>query len=541
MTGYEVYDYVRRFSGQDPYIDGLYYKLDQMNLEQRQFFAQEIAPKYMNLDGTLNLNQSKSMERLAMLTLKGLDARGLAGMEYQNIIQAERIGAIPPVNFQPYLQQVIDEATNVQQPNVQPVVQPERSKQDMINNINNLINQYVSGASNRTFCQSTNVTVNSLANQGWKFHISVDSLEEYEKLCEVAIPEFQQLGVKFKVVRPELLEDFNESTQQGKAFTIYPDPSFSFKNFSPQLQSLLCQDSEIKPLDDMQIAGKIFARYGRFRGAPIKESYITRPDSNIDRDPKAYHGIMPKFFTSRDTNKILNFYDNALEKFNKTGDFKTYMQEYYTMAECDGKSHSYMCVEIPANNIDMANALLSISHKTQDESGKEVTYAPNNKFGLSFVCTATEDVARVMIHKSDIPQAFYTLANNSILAQRPEWDVKYTYHEIAPGQEKNAVGLAQEMNAKYNMQAISVVEVENGKFALKCDSVFNREALDMCIDRALPIRDYEPHEKGSLTKFVEKLTGKDISFVEKDVTNSITPDNSTRDNQQMDNIDNEER
>ena len=520
MNGYELYNHLRGRVDRDMYADGLYRCIEGMKLEQREYFAQEVASKYIDGDGRLDWTQSRSLERLASLTAKGFYVTPLAGADYQTIINAERANALHPLDTQPYLDQIINNTTQSQEN--QPVAQNIESKEEMINYINGLINQYVTGFNNPTFCQSDNVkSIDALPMQGWKFHISATNLADYKRLCEVAIPEFQKLGVQFKVVRPEVFESFNAGKQQGKALTIYPDPSFSFKNFSPQLQALLCENTEKPPVGDMQIAGRIFARYGRFRKAPIEEHFISGPNGNIEYDPKKFRNVTPNFMGTPTTDSILNFYENAKEKFEKTGDFKTYMQEYYTMSECDGKSHGFMCVEIPANQVENAKYVLN--------------NAQNNSYGLTFMCPEdASGVAKIMIHHSDIPQAFYGLANAGIQAVRPGWDVKYTYHEIAPGQEKNALGLAKEINDKYGMRAVSVVEVEKGKFALKCDTVFNQESLDMCKQRNLPIRDYEPQEKGAITKFVEKLTGKELGFTERDITDMANDlGNDTRDNQQQ--------
>lgn len=533
MTGYEMYDYLRRFSGSDVYIDALYSKVEMMNLEHRNFFAQEIMPKYLDANGNIDLKQSKALEKLAILTLKGLDARGVAGMSFQEIIQAESSFSLPKLNFQPYLNNIIDNAQKPYEGKQQEFSEIENAsklfnEQEAIDSINNLIATYVTGASNSFFCQSSNVTsVDTLPMQGWKFHISADSLEDYQRLCDVAIPEFQKLGVQFKVVKPEKFNEQLNSDQIGKAITIYPNPSFSFKNFSPKLQAILSEDS-LQPKGDMKIKGRIFARFGRFRSSPVQEKCVAGPSGDIEYDPKKNRQPAPYFLGTPSVDSILNFYDNCIKKCAKTGDFKTFTQEYYTMAECDGKSHSYMCVDIPANQKAYANLALND--------------AKNNTYGLSFVCQQPNGEIKVMIHKSDIPQAFYGLANAGVDAQRPDWDVRYTYHEIAPGEKQKALLLAKQLNEKYNMRAVSVVEIKPNRFALKCDTVFNKDALDLCVERNIPIKDYEPKENGNISRFIEKMTGKSMGFTERDITDGVKSlENNTMDVQQNNIDDMQER
>lgn len=509
MTGYEVYDYIRRFTGNNPYIDGLYYQLESMNQEEKEWFAQIIAPHYTNLNGNIDLNNAKTMEKLLFLNNRDIDITNLIGMDFQNIVNIERMGGLQFKNNQTIIES--------------PPIQKPLTEQEQIDALNNIIKSNMTGGlENEVFVQSPNISnVNTLPVQGWKFHISANSLEDYLHLCEIAIPEFQRLGIEFKVVKPEQFNMQMNSSQRGKAITVYATPQFNFNNLSPKLQSILSENS-IEANNDMHIQGRINARYGRIRPTPIMytqdgstkmESYITNPYGQIDVDPKIKGLFVADFVNSNSVDSILNFYNNALQKLNETGDFKTYMQERYTMTECDAKSHSYMCIEIPAQQKDKA---------------KELFYdANNNAFGMSMVCepdkTAIDNnqTITLMLHKTDLPQAFYMLSNNGIVPQRPDWDIKYTYHEIAPGQKENALLLAKQLNEKYNMRAVSVVEVSTNKFVLKCDTVFNQETLDLCTERNLPIRDYQPEEKGDLSQFIEKITGRQTGFVERDITDEV--------------------
>ena len=175
MNGYELYNHLRGRVDRDMYADGLYRCIEGMKLEQREYFAQEVASKYIDGDGRLDLTQSRSLERLASLTAKGFYVTPLAGADFQTIINAERANALHPLDTQSYLDQIINNATQSQE--TKPVVQHTESTQDMINSINALISEYVTGASNQTFCQSSNVqSIDALPMQGWKFHISADNL-----------------------------------------------------------------------------------------------------------------------------------------------------------------------------------------------------------------------------------------------------------------------------------------------------------------------------------------------------------------------------
>ena len=154
----------------------------------------------------------------------------------------------------------------------------------------------ITSVSSNYFAQ-TDVNINSIPIQGWKFHISANSLADYSNLCTTVIPELQQLGVAFKMVRPEMFERQLASDQMGKAITIYPSPGFDINKLSPQAKAILLTDdpNHVNPIGDAKIQGRVYARYGRFKGSNTQEAYITTTDGKLEYDPKKFRNIAPMF------------------------------------------------------------------------------------------------------------------------------------------------------------------------------------------------------------------------------------------------------
>ena len=239
------------------------------------------------------------------------------------------------------------------------------------------------GHQNAFFAQTYNLKQEELPIQGWKFHISAESIEDYHTLYSVVVPELDKLGVAFKTVKPEQFETQLASEQVGKALTVYPGPGFDLSKLSKEARDFLIlpphmQKSHgfedrldnnatqilsgtatkyITPKGDVPIQGRIFARYGRFQKSH-GDACITSPDGKIELDPKAYRHHKPQFSIDDSQKGILYFYSDIEKKFQQTGDRKTYMQEYYTMSHCDGKSHAYMMFEINPNDAKLVSQML---------------------------------------------------------------------------------------------------------------------------------------------------------------------------------------
>jgi hypothetical protein len=230
MTKQEVLREIDNASSMSPYAASLRDALANMKTHQLDYFCEQVAPYYLRGDGKDSYGMMyKDMEYMSRAVARDKDVSSILGVDYRQI--GSMVESLPALQMN------------------QSITFQEKSDAERISNINQLIDKYVThvdgpniGLSNKTFCQSANVNPTELPVQGWKFHISANNLQDYEHLMEKLCPEFDALGVAFKVVRPEQLDAQTASSQIGKAITIYPTPAFDFNRLSPQLQSMLSQD-----------------------------------------------------------------------------------------------------------------------------------------------------------------------------------------------------------------------------------------------------------------------------------------------------------
>ena len=363
------------------------------------------------------------------------------------------------------------------------------------------------GLQNSFFAQTANLKQEELPLQGWKFHISASDISDYYNLYSIVVPELDKLGVAFKTVKPEKFQQQLNSAQLGKALTIYPGPGFDINKLSEKAKSFLLSDSRehIVPNGDMKIQGRIFARYGRFKKS-LGEEFITSPEGQIEYDPKVYRQHKPQFMTNDTPDSILGFYSNIENKFNQTGDRKTYMQEYYTMSESDGKSHSYIMYEINPKDATAISSLLTLNHDPCSLS--------------SVVKGIGDDKTYLMVHQTAISgiRSFMEKAVNQGVMEfkRPAWDIKINSYEIMPSQANLAQSIAQRVSNDYGKDFLKLTQTKNGTFIIKCDSSIENVFFDYCRNYNLAIRETQELRKSPLKTFYEKITGKDLDS--KDIT-----------------------
>lgn len=456
------------------YIRELISEIDKMSPKHLEILAERYAPTYLCTSEPLQDFMFKPLTLIAKSLNAGRDEQFIDALSQTDYPNAVRLSEI-------------------------------RSIQDkyVIHTENNFDKR---GLQNSTFAQTANLTIKNLPLQGWKFHISARNINDYYNLCKIAIPELDHLGVAFKMVKPEAFQHQMESEQIGKAITIYPSPAFDINKFSPQLKNMLLQDApdHVIPNGDTQIQGRIFARYGRFRPARGFQ-YISSPNGQVQFDPKSQRLPKPDFISKSSPEDILSFYSYIENKFQQTGDTKTYMQEYFTMAECDGKSHAYITLTVDTNK---AHLMQGIINNDDPYSLSFVANNPNNK-NESFVFihqTKVGDVKNIMEYAKNMYH---------IELRRPEWDIKENYYAIDPKQLEVAKQIVQGMAQIHGQDYIKLVKLK-GTYAVKCDSVLDSAFTETAQRSNLAIRNIDPPAKSVLKNFYEKMTGKNIN--EKDIT-----------------------
>ena len=413
----------------NPYTKILTNILSKMNNTQLNICA-SIATNYYS--DIYHVGADKSMSVIAQTILEGNNPQTLIGLNYADMVE---------------------EYNNIK---TSSIVNKLNEKDNIIKNINNIIKENNFGLSNSFFIQNNNINIEKMPIQGWKFHVSAFSLKDYENLCKIVIPEFNYLGIQFKVVRPEKFEEQLVSKQAGKAITVYFNDKFDINKFSDKLKHTLFQENSVKVNGDIHIDGRVYGRYGRFYPQKSKESFITDSYGKVFYDAKKTGDYAPDFIKSNSINKILSFNHDSFEKFIKTNDYKTYLQEKYTMTKCDSINHCYIAFKY---NIQDENEIKSILNNNSVD-----------KFSQSFIAD-TENGKYLMIHKSalDIIKEF---SLNYIELHRPEWDIK-TVDYIIPNSAANAI--KENVKDNYGLEIFNTID---GTTIARCDTVFNQEYVE---------------------------------------------------------------
>ena len=440
-----------------PYAESMVEVFTQMNETQQNYFYDVVMPYYLNGPGYNEYGSMyKDMEYMARAVQHNKDVSQILGVDFRQIgsmlPQLPDISQIPKQEYQQ--QEFVQQESHSFN---------EYEKKQMISEMRQLVDEYVThrgtfrqGIEQGSFAQTNHIDPNNynVATQGWKFHISANDLADYKRLLEAAVPEFDRLGVHYKVVTPERFEAQCNSNQAGKAITIYPNASFDMNNFSQRLKDILLEGSSIEPIGDAQIAGRIYARYGTFRGNP-KEVISQNGSRFLDGRHKE---ILPEFVNERTDRDILHFYSDAKQRFDQTGDFKTYLQESATMTR----------------GIDGNNAFVTLALQpgtSEFNRIKNVLEQDGNK--ASFIYQLGNDYY-AMIHNDYAAKALTLLNDFGINYERPEWDCRCNLYEVCPQDIESACGFVNDhpfMNWK---------QLDNGNWSVKVDTAFNKEFEQQC-------------------------------------------------------------
>lgn len=292
--------------------------------------------------------------------------------------------------------------------------------------------------------------------QGWKMHISAASLEDYRQLLEVALPEFNKQGVIYKVIAPESFDLFANGGQAGKNITVYLNEAFDFSKFSPELQNML-QEQGPPVAGELNLGGRMFARYGRFRETPSDRLVCSHGGSSYDERG----ACAPPWVNALSPTQILSYAANCGERLDLTGDYKAYAQEMFTMNNIAGHNYLYQALEINPQDVDVITELLEDYKNEHCESYGSAIY---ELAGSTYI----------MLHEND--KDFATkLVSKEINFIRPDWDFKCNMYFINPAYES----LAREMIGSDDKD-MSLICFQDGTVALCVDALIKEGSWDFC-------------------------------------------------------------
>lgn len=138
-------------------------------------------------------------------------------------------------------------------------------------NDSNIIN-YLKGPMNEYFIQ-TSKSCDVLPAAGWKLHISANSYADYIYLLNTLVPWLESNDILYKVVRLSVWNSFTEGIQKGKFITIYLNKANIFHNLPSSIKEILFDENNIEVPGELHLAGRIYARYGSFKGPTIPDQF----------------------------------------------------------------------------------------------------------------------------------------------------------------------------------------------------------------------------------------------------------------------------
>lgn len=468
MTRQQFTQYLYQQKQQNPYANYLENAFNALEPDKQDFFLEHVAREDKD---------PKLLMGFAKIVGEGRDPSSCLNMDYYDLARVNFYD-LPEITTrqQEYSQQNYMDAHQTDfMKNLTQSQGMEYRQLTPDERIGNIISQHVTGNSNSYYCQA-NVSLDTIAHQGWKFHVAADNKEDYARLCETLVPDLAKNGVLFKVVRPEMFETQMNGDQIGKAITIYGGPGFDLAKLSPESQAILGETCQTQVYGDARVDGRVFARYGTFHKSRAAQNYITGPDGQAILDPKYERKVCPDSVPFN-KNDILNFYSQSEQKFAQTGDYRAFLQERETMAFCNGYDYAYMALKVNPQDIGKIQSALS-----RNDTQTSLSFITSHQISDGRGGTVNETL--LMVHKSALSASFnyqngehafnsfhspllQDIANQGINLERPEWD----YRGAAFIVPNNSIPQLEELCNRTAGLGAYVGVTENGTAFIQCDTM----------------------------------------------------------------------
>lgn len=352
---------------------------------------------------------------------------------------------------------------------------------DIVKRINTLIDKYIYHLHENTrrtinpqYCH--HLDPDTIPLQGWKLHVSVRDLEDYEQVLNKLLPKLEANRIQYKVTNPQFLNQQLHSNQIGKAITIYPTPGCDLSKVFPQtaLSSThrLMQQYAPEPLAEEHISGRIYARYGTLRGLDKK---LLNPEGFFISETR-HQESAPRFITVKPTLEgITEFYSEAALRYGRTRNHKDYVEEMMLGThtwECehtpdwDSRRHNFMIIQFPHESYDAI---------------KSVVESQRDGFSCMFKMHGAE---YGIIHNNDAQKIFQKLTEQNIPYHRPDWDIAYNISVIEPGSEQKVLQALSDMCENkpiYNgTPQMQIFKLPNGMTAVQYETNQDKDFTEIC-------------------------------------------------------------
>lgn len=328
---------------------------------------------------------------------------------------------------------------------------------------------------NTEFCHD--IDPDRIPLQGWKFHVSVRDLADYENVLKKLLPKLEEQGIQYKVLNPAYLQGQLQSAQKGKAITIYPTPGCDlrklfYKNPLSATQRLMNQDA-VDIYNEQKIQGRVFARFGELRGGTNHS--LLDPQGILTTEVRG-QAVKPDFVSTEPSiADITNFYTQSVNRAGQTRNYKDFIEETFLGThtwgcaenpEWDSRRHNFITINFPHEQYDRVKAILE-----------------NNGQGFSRMFK-TPDAEYGMIRNTDANRILTALEREGIPYNRPEWDKMYNVTVIHPDDRyimESAVAQHAALNGQhYGLTPMEMYELPNGMLAVKYDTVQDKDFFEMC-------------------------------------------------------------
>ena len=321
MVGNELfaYAYNNQYEAM-PYSQDFFKEVQKLSPDKLEFLAQEIAPYYF--DGSANdKNNIKIMAFMAKSLNQNKNPISIAqtgSIDYASAVRTPLPDFSPDLSHQ--TQQVAQQPTYQTMPESKPATQQpvHQSQHNEVSDfdigyLNQIINAKTNGLRpNYGFYYGEALTVNAIQPQGFKFHISANTPQEFGKMVQFLSPLFNRMGVPFKIADPKAYFNTMKNGQQGKFGTIYPNKMLEImltdegrymnddylkqhfnkeevkqikenRHLFPEVKATLfgteqepaLVNPEFTPPGDLHLGGKLFVRYGREKQQTINVENLT--------------------------------------------------------------------------------------------------------------------------------------------------------------------------------------------------------------------------------------------------------------------------
>jgi hypothetical protein len=122
----------------------------------------------------------------------------------------------------------------------------------------------------------------------------------------------------------------------------------------------------------------------------------------------------------------------------------------------------------------------------------------NSKYTLSLL-TKVDNKDCLMIHKSEFGDILSALSEKSINFNRCDWDIRNNYYIIP---DKAFDNLSERFNGLYGVE---LYKTTGDVGILQCDTVFNKEILEICREENVPVVEWEVNSVDNLHYSVNSM------------------------------------